>query len=74
MGECEGSARGWWVGGGAGDGEVAEEAVGGGGKPGGVARLEDDGGGVELAEGGEEFMGEAGVEGQGGWELDEDGA
>jgi hypothetical protein len=39
-----------------------------------VAGLEDGQAGVEFAEGGEEFVGEAFVEGEGGWELDEDGA
>jgi len=69
-----------WVGGYAGDGETAEEAVGGGGEPGGVAGLEGGeifcgvGGRVKLAEGGEEVVGEGLVEGQGGWELDEEWA
>ena len=58
-----------WVGGYAGDGEAAQEAVGGGSEPGGVARLECGeifggfGGGMELAEGGEEVVGEGLVEG-----------
>jgi hypothetical protein len=65
-----------WVGGYAGDGETAEKTVGGGGEPGGVTWFEGGelGCGVELAEGGEEVVGEGLVEGQGGWELDEEGA
>jgi hypothetical protein len=62
------------VGGCAGDVEVAEQAVGLGREPGGVAGFEDGGGGVELAEGGEEFVGEASVELEGGRELDEEWA
>ena len=70
-----GEGRGFgWVGGDAGDGEVAEEAIGGGSEPGGVARFEGGRGGVELAEGGEEFVGEAFVVGEGGWELDQEWA
>jgi len=58
----------------AGDFEVAEEAVDGGGEPGGVAGLQDDGARVELAQGGEELVGEAFVEGEFGRELDEERA
>jgi len=71
-----------WVGGYAGDFEVAEQAVDGGSEPACVAGFEDGvaglrgvvADGVELAEGGEELVGDAFVEGELGWELDEEWA
>ncbi len=68
-----------WVGGYAGNFEVAEQAVDGGREPACVAGFEDGvaglrwvvADGVKLAEGGEELVGDAFVEGELGWKLDE---
>jgi len=64
----------WRVGGYAGYLKLLEEAVGFVAEPGWVARLQGDRGGVEVAEHGEEVAGAKFVEGEAGWELEEDRA
>ena len=71
-----------WIGGYTGDFKVTEQTVDGGREPACVAGFKDGvaglrgvvAGGVELAEGGEELVGDAFVEGELGWELDEEWA